>query len=455
MDGKYMKVKRIIIPTITMVLIASQLFGCAATNREEAYNMLQETDQIELEMAVPIDQEEEQGTQSAITWEVLAELKTYQDTLRTPMEDALGITIDSEMYWIKHGMLYQDNQGNDIQNNTLKGALQNKDFRKAVDNDEIITKLADAAFNTFIDLEEDEEKTNFYMAINAYFNLLPTTEEGYANPQSMLTRAEFMSLVMRAETECHPGVYALDEFTAAVGESEYNPYAQYVADDCYITTADKSLNDQTYNSGISRAEAIYMLMNHYYADEFKSIDTSKASLDDVKDGGDIAATQGYTDQAKAKELSYCITNPDAGVPTDIYKALVLAESKGLIDSETCFDEAITLEESIELLINIYKSIPLDDTTTGSVVLEVEVPVGGMMTENGYHWDTTWAERDEDRKDGWVGGEVHYYEDGTTYLIWADGRRIELYEEDPTGLLYTGVTEADAAKVAEIERELFN
>ncbi len=53
MNGKYMRIKRVIIPTITMLVIASQLFGCASASKKDAYNMLQESTEIELEYAVP------------------------------------------------------------------------------------------------------------------------------------------------------------------------------------------------------------------------------------------------------------------------------------------------------------------------------------------------------------------------------------------------------------------
>ena len=51
MSEKYMKIKRIIIPTITMVVIASQLFGCSSATKQETYNMLQDSTEIELEYA--------------------------------------------------------------------------------------------------------------------------------------------------------------------------------------------------------------------------------------------------------------------------------------------------------------------------------------------------------------------------------------------------------------------
>ena len=39
MSGKYMKIKRVIIPTLTMVMLSSMLFGCASATKQDTYNM--------------------------------------------------------------------------------------------------------------------------------------------------------------------------------------------------------------------------------------------------------------------------------------------------------------------------------------------------------------------------------------------------------------------------------
>ena len=62
---------------------------------------------------------------------------------------------------------------------------------------------------------------------------------------------------------------------------------------------------------------------------------------------------------------------------------------------------------------------------------------------------------EDSADGHSGGDVHYYEDGTTYFIHHNGNRYELYDWLPEGERYIGVTEADAAKVKEINLRLLD
>ena len=42
MSGKYMKVKKIVIPTLTLILISSMLFGVSACSKKEAKNMSQQ-----------------------------------------------------------------------------------------------------------------------------------------------------------------------------------------------------------------------------------------------------------------------------------------------------------------------------------------------------------------------------------------------------------------------------
>lgn len=358
MNEKFMKVIKIAIPTLTVILIASQLFGAPATTQDETLNLIQNNEQIEIEIAVPKD--EEQGTEHQLTWIQLYDLDNYQDTLRTPMEHAAnqGYYINPEM---KEGVFYHNELSgmNIIKNNTLMEVLDSRySGSDAIIREETIEAFADAAYNTYADLEEDDTMTNFYMAINGYFNLLPDAEPAYANPNSTLTRAEFMALLMRAETKVDSNITINSDFEEAVGESQYNLYAQALEKDSYLNLSDGSLNEKTYNGTISRAEAIYMLMNHLCTESLAKFDVSNYEVEftDVKDGGDIATKQGFAGKnyANSYALSYFINNPDDGVPSDIYKAIAFADSKGYLDDEVRADEGITKAEAIELLMHVYR-----------------------------------------------------------------------------------------------------
>lgn len=352
-----MSVKKIVIPTLTVVIMMSQLLGCKAVSQSELLQMINNGDMIEIEVAVPKSQE--QGEEQSILWEQLASLTTNPD-LRKSWDDTLNITSFSDG---KNGVLYVNPTGENEPNNTLRVALHNREFIKFLEDNSTLSELAEAVDKNYVDIETEDDMKAVYMGINGYFNLLPDNTPSYANPDSTLQRNEFMAMVYRAETP----VQDLKEdsaFTTAVGKSDYNIYAQGVADDSYLDLDSKSLNNMTYNGTISRAEAIYTIVNRYFAEDYKNVDltSSTATFTDAKDGGNIAEKQKFIEDATAKdywksyELTYALQNPDQGLPTDLYKALVVAQNRGLIDAntDTRWDEALTKSEAIELLVEALK-----------------------------------------------------------------------------------------------------
>lgn len=349
MSGRFMNIKRIVIPTITMVIIASQLMGCAAVSQSELLQMINQGDAIEIEVATPINQE--QGTESAIDWQELASLST-NDTLRDSWDDILMITPTDTG---KNGVLYVDVEGNNEPNNTLRVALHNSEFLKYLDSEADSLKLSNAVQGNYADLDDTTTTKALYMGINGYFNLLPDSSPNYANPDATLQRNEFMAMVFRAETPVQD-LTPDTTFADAVGQSDYNIYAQGVAGNSYLDTASKSLNNLTANGTITRAEALYLLVSRYFSDDMASVDVKGTTFSDAKDGGDIAGEQEFIEDAKEKdywksyELAYVVQNPDGGLPTDLYKALVVAKSKGLITDTTRWDEALTKSEAIEFLV---------------------------------------------------------------------------------------------------------
>lgn len=353
MSGKFMRVKRFIIPTLTAVIIASQLMGCAAMTQSELLQAINNGDQIEIEVIEPGFVEDEQGQETALSWTELASLTTNAD-LRSGWDDTLGIIRTDEG---KNGVFYVNEAGDNENNNTLKVVMHNRAFVQSLENEDSLTALADASLKNYADIEDNETMKAVYMGINGYFNLLPDNEPNYANPDSSLMRNEFMAMVYRADTPVQE-ITADENFATAVGQSDYNIYAQGVNDNAYLSTENKNLDNLTYNGAISRAEAIYLIVNRYFSEDFNSVDlnSSKSSLTDAKDGGDIAAKQKFIENDKMKdrwrayELQYAIQNPDDGLPTDLYKALVVANQKGLISATTRWDEAITRSEAVELLV---------------------------------------------------------------------------------------------------------
>lgn len=353
MSGKFMRLKRIAVPVISLVIMASQLSGCAAASQSELLQMINKGESISIEVMAPIS--EEQGTETVIVWEELASLTTNPE-MRKAWDDILAITKNDTG---KNGILYVNDKGENEPNNTLHMAIHNREFQKVLEEKTTLLKLSESVENQYIDMDNDNEKKSVYMGINGYFNILPDTEQGYCNADSTLSRCEFMAAVFRAETP----VKDLTEdknFTQAVGDNELNIYAQGVADSSYLDITSKSLNNMTFNGTITRAEAVYLLVSRYFSDDVKNADIKGTTFSDAKDGGNIAQDQKFIednntkDYWKSYELTHALSNPDKGLPTDLYKVLVVAKEKGIIASdETRWDEGLTKLEAIEMLVNTY------------------------------------------------------------------------------------------------------
>lgn len=350
----YSKINKLTIGNLVILGSVLAMSGCGQSDLLKGIN---NHEMIEIEVAAPINQE--QGEETSIEWEKLALLET-NPTLRKAWDDTLGITGSGET---KNGILYVNADGQQDPNNTLRVAIHNREFAKLFESEDGIESLATATFDNYADLDVENELQAAYMGVNGYFNLLPDATPNYCNPDSTLTRAEFMAMVMRASTPVYE-ISVDSEFATAVGQNDLNIYAQEVADYSYLDLGSKSLNNLTYNGTITRAEAMYLLASMVYSNDLANVDLATASFTDAKDGGNIAEEQKFIENAtekdywKSYELTYAIQNPDGGLPTDLYKALVVAEQKGILDTtETRWDEGLTKSEAVEFIINAFKNDP--------------------------------------------------------------------------------------------------
>lgn len=378
MSGKYMTTKRIIIPTITMVLISSMLFGVTACSKREAYDMLQNSEAVELEIAVPEYDADEDSKVALLPWLQLSSLETHPE-LRSAFEELLGITKEDD--GTKSGIVYTDENGDRNQNNTLYNALGNTNFTiNYIRDAEQIEKIEEVANNEYTDIEDNQ---GVAAVINAYFELLPDQTDGQFDGSATISRAQAMTLVMRATTPVNES-QAPDEdadFTAVVGESQYTNFAAPMNQYSYINTSN-GLTDKTFNTTMSRGEYIYMLTNAIFNDNYTEMLATVGKTDEslsedvslatVKDGGSITFQE-------------ALNNPDNGLPTDMYQTLARAVALGFItEDDLNWDEAITKSEAITLFIdaaevyyNTTKStsttaddnIVVDDTTSSFEIVE--------------------------------------------------------------------------------------
>ena len=274
------------------------------------------------------------GSGLTISWTPVGELTDHAE-LRASIDKYLGVTGEGKN---KQGSLYTNIKGKNDYNNVFSVAMNNSAVEKALNTNKNF--IANAACNSYTDLDIDDEEKCVNMALNAYFNLLPDGTE--ANADASLTRAQFMAMVMRADTPVTE-IQTDTAFEKSVGQSEYNKYAQSVNKDSYLT-----LNNQLYNSSMTRAEAVYTIVSRYYTDSLKNASSSASCYTDAKDGGAIAKSD------RASALNNSISNPDSGMDRELYKSLCVAKEKNLLTSaRSRWDEAITKNEAIALLRSVY------------------------------------------------------------------------------------------------------
>lgn len=274
------------------------------------------------------------GSGLTISWTPVGELTDHAE-LRASIDKYLGVTGEGKS---KQGSLYTNIKGKNDYNNVFSVAMNNSAVKKALNTNKNF--IANAACNSYTDLDIDDEEKCVNMALNAYFNLLPDGTE--ANADASLTRAQFMAMVMRADTPVTE-IQTDTAFEKSVGQSEYNKYAQSVNKDSYLT-----LNNQLYNSSMTRAEAVYTIVSRYYADSLKNASSSASCYTDAKDGGAVAKSD------RASALNNSISNPDSGMDRELYKSLCVAKEKNLLTSaRSRWDEAITKNEAIALLRSVY------------------------------------------------------------------------------------------------------
>ncbi len=258
--------------------------------------------------------------------------------------------------------------------------MNRKFIANFIENDTATLKTQQIMDSVYVDTDEGD-----YMAaaINAYWNLLPDAEPNYFNGGSTLTRIEAMTLLARANTSVTENI-GDSTFESQVGNVKYSEFASLVANDSYLTLADKSLNEKTANGTITRGEYIYMLVSNVFgADRMTSADTKKAQFNDCKSAGDIASQQKLSEEDTSKdyydsaELKFTLDNPDSGCPDKMYQALVAAQELGIISSDTRWDEGLTKSEAIQLYLDTLQAYTKQngypvDTTGGTMKPVTEI-----------------------------------------------------------------------------------
>ena len=285
----------------------------------------------------------EESKVELLPWLQLSSLETHPE-LRSAFEEYVGVTGTTGN---KEGILYKNPLTTQAdQNITLLLAIKNSQFRGYVTMPDALEKLGEIAAENYTDIEADDINAP-YATINAYFELLPDQEEGQFDGDSTISRAQAMTLVMRATTPVNEA-QAPDEdadFTAKVGETQYTNFAATMDEYAYLNTS-TGLNDKTFESAMSKGEYIYLLANYYSQDFQEYMDNNgyknntydeDVTISTVSDAGDISFSEAISDSSK-------------GVPSDMYKAFQTAINMNLITESELedWDSAITKGEAVRL-----------------------------------------------------------------------------------------------------------
>lgn len=344
MSGKYMKVKRIVVPTLTLILIASQLFGVTACGKDDMRRMSQESSQIEIEYAVPDYDTAEDSKVELLPWLQLASLETHPE-LRDSLDKLLNITGETGN---KEGILYYNPATQEAdQNATYYMATQNPEIAGYLMNDESMLKFGELAPATYTDVEADDSSAP-YAVLNAYFDLLPDQSDAQFDGESTISRAQAMTLVMRATTPVNDkqAPETDTDFTEKVGESTYTDFAAPMNEYAYINTK-SGLNEKSFNSTMTKGEYICLVTNFLRADYKNSLekfsfedrysDTSDVSITTVSDAGDISFQDAIADATK-------------GVPTEMYNTFKVAIKNQYIDEKSLsdWDDALTKKDALTI-----------------------------------------------------------------------------------------------------------
>ncbi|MBO5387542.1 MAG: hypothetical protein J6A59_05305 [Lachnospiraceae bacterium] len=356
---------------MTIIVMTSQLMGCASVSSNEMLELLQAGESIEIEVAMPSYYEEEQGEEILASWTELGLLETNKD-FRLAFDDATYTHSAGEVG--KNGPMYIDLDGNWTNNSTLHYAMMNKTFVEKYWNDNTTKdSLREAILEAYVDIDEnDSEKVRDAVIINAYFNLFNDHEEAYANPNSTLTRGEFLAGLVKADTPVDKELANSPEFLSCIGEqTDLTLIAELADAHSYLNSKDKSLDTVTFNGTISKAEAVYAVVQRYFGEEFSKVTGKEEAYADTKNAGNIALRakfinekeNSYPDKWKAYTLSSMLQNPEKGLDEEFYKAYVVVKQHNLLPSgvtDSNWDEAITKAEAIDLIIKAYEAIAKRD-----------------------------------------------------------------------------------------------
>lgn len=283
-----------------------------------------------------------------LPWLQLSSLETHPE-LREAFEEYVGVTGTTGN---KEGILYYNPATQAAEQNvTLYMATKNSAMSVYLTNIRAIESISSIAAEHYTDVDVDDTNAP-YATINAYFELLPDQEDGQFDGDSNISRAQAMTLVMRATTPVNEAQIPDEDadFTKAVGETQYANFAAPMNEYAYLNTS-TGLNEQSFNETMTKGEFIALITNYIRADYVATLkesgytdlysDASDVTMSTVSDAGDIKYSEAISDASK-------------GVPTDLYETFKLAIKNGYLAESDVedWDSALTKADAISLFLEM-------------------------------------------------------------------------------------------------------
>lgn len=369
MSKKFMRIKRVTIPVISLVIMMSSLVGCSVVRDDELRELINAGESVTIEYAVPDYQSADLQEVADFEWTELDQLQTYNKGFRQTVDEVFNINIVTESGKNgKNGVLFVDAEGKRNGNAVLADAFGNKVFvEKYWVDAKVKEALAKAATEAYSDVP-DTDHGRVLATLNAYYNLFPSESEDKVEFNGYLTRGEYLSGLYRVLNGVQDGLLDAESVYSKVGgKTSHTRFLPSVEGLSYLKTTNYSLDDKTYRGAISRIEGIYTIVQALFVNEYEVATEKMKSYDDAKSGGNLTEKLGFAGKQRAESytLAYMLKNPDKGLQEELYRALVVAKEQGIIASnESRWDEPLTKGEALEMLVN---ALIAKSSLTGYVV----------------------------------------------------------------------------------------
>ena len=360
--------------TLALLLAASMtltlLSGCKSKDATDLKNLIDQKQPVKIETLVPSTfsiSTRGSATRLSDTRLPLEKETSYSDGFRQNFDTAFnintitdGVTGDG-----KQGCLYVINMdGQDVRSGStsLADAFRNKKFVEYWKSSDIQNRLIELGSNLYEDMDVNNQ-VSIYAALNAYYNLFPDGVSPTSfNPTQTLSREEFYSFLFRAMNGTTSIAYepSGDMFVQAVGvDTPDTKYAKQVEKYGWLKIDNHSLDINTINDKITRAEAIYMVIQMCFPDIYEQMSDGSPGYADTKSNGDLALKLGFKDSETGVEydrwqafvLAYMVRNPNKGMQSELYRAMAAAKALNLVSADNIrWNESIAKFEAIDLVI---------------------------------------------------------------------------------------------------------